>query len=321
MDIIPRDLVGNECYVFMDDIIVFGKTIEEHASRLEHVLQRFDRANLQLQPSKCVLAKPQVEYLGYIVSRDGIKASPDKTKAVRNYPVPKTTKEVRSFLGLASFYRRSVPKFAQIAKLLTELLRKDAPFLWSERQQSAFSDLKSVLYSDQVLAYPNFKDSFILTTDASKVAVAAILSQVQNGVQRPVSYASRQMKKAEQNYSATEAELCTVTWATKHFRCYLYDRKFVLRTDHSALKYLHNFADNNSRLLRWSLRLTDFEFSVEHRSGTQIRHVGGLSRDIQSVSSCPELKRDEVKLAQQGKQVLPVFGCGQGEQPFGIFRG
>jgi hypothetical protein len=229
MDIVLRDLVGNECYVFIDDVIVFGKTIEEHASRLEHVLQRHDRANLQLQPSKCVIAKLQVEYLRYIVSRDGIKASPGKTKAVRNYPVPRTNKEIRSFLGLASFYRRLVPKFAQIAKPLTELLRKDTPFLWSERQQSAFNDLKSVLSSDQVLAYPNFKDSFILTTDASKVAVAAILSQVQDGVERPVSYASRQMNKAEQNYSASEAELCAVTWAMKHFRCYLYGRKFYTK--------------------------------------------------------------------------------------------
>jgi hypothetical protein len=167
---------------------------------------------MQLQPSKCVLAKPQVEYLGYFVSRDGIKASPDKTKAVRNYPVPKTTKEVRSFLRLASFYRRLVPKFALIAKPLTELFRKDVPTRWIERQQYAFNDLKSVLYSDQVLAYTNFKDNFILTTDASKFAEAAILSQVQNGVERPVSYASRHMNKAEQNYLDSEAELSAVTW-------------------------------------------------------------------------------------------------------------
>jgi hypothetical protein len=128
-----------------------------------------------------VFAKPQVEYLGYIVSQDCIKASPDKIKAVAHYPVPMTTKEVRSFLGLALFIRRLVPNFAQIAKPLKELLRKDAPFMLCERQQSAFSDLKSVLCSDQVLAYHNFKDSLVLTTDASKVAVAAILSQVQNG--------------------------------------------------------------------------------------------------------------------------------------------
>ena len=164
-----------------------------------HVLERFDRANLQLQPGKCVFAQPQVKYLGYIVSRDGIRASPDKTKAIKIFPVPKNVKKVRSLLGLASFYRRLVPKFAQIAKPMTELLRKDASFVWSERQQSAFEASKESLCLEQVLAYPNFDSQFILTTGASKFAVAAILSQVQKGVERPISFASRQMNAAEKN--------------------------------------------------------------------------------------------------------------------------
>ena len=109
MELVLRDLVGNEAYVFIDDVIVNGNTIEEHAIRLNHVPERFDTANLQLQPGKCVFPQPQVEYLGYIVSRDGIRASPDKTKAVKNYPIPKNVKEVQSFLGLVSFYQRLVP--------------------------------------------------------------------------------------------------------------------------------------------------------------------------------------------------------------------
>ena len=168
MDLVLRDLVRNEAYVFIDDVIVYGNTLEEHARRLGHVLERFDRANLKLQPGKCVFAQPQVEYLGYVVSREGIRASPDKTKAVRNFPVPRNVKEVRSFLGLASFYRRLVPNFAQIAKPLTGLLRKDARFVWAEQQQAAFEALKIALCSEQVLAYPNFDSQFILTTDASK---------------------------------------------------------------------------------------------------------------------------------------------------------
>ena len=151
-----------------------------------------------------------------------------------------------------------MPQYVQIAKPLTQLLRKEFQFRCSELQQSAFVNLKAALCTEQVLAYPNFKDNFILTTDASEVAVAAILSQVQDGVERPISYVSRQMNNAEQNYSASETEMC----------------------------------------VRWSLRLTKFNFTVEHRPGTQIRNVDNLSRAIKTVQSCQELPRDEVKKAQ-----------------------
>jgi len=228
MHLVLRDLVGHEAYVFIDDVIVYGNTIEEHARRLGHVLERFDRTNLKLQPGKCVFAQPQVEYLGYIFSREGIRASPDKTNAVRNFPVPRNVKEVRSFLGLASFYRRLVPNFAQIAKPMTGLLRKDTRFVWLEQQQAAFEALKAALSSEQVLAYPNFDSQFILTTDASQTAVAAILSQTQDGVERPISFASRKLNPAESRYSASELEMLAVSWATRHFRCYLYGKQFVL---------------------------------------------------------------------------------------------
>ena len=154
-----------------------------------------------------MFALPQVEYLGYIVSRDGIRASPAKTRTVRNFPVPRNAKEVRSFLGLASFYRLLVPNFAQIAKPMSELLHKEAPLVWSECQQTTFENLKQILCSEQVLTYPNFDNHFILTIDASKVTVSAILSQVQDGVERPISFASCQMNPTEQCYSASEAEI------------------------------------------------------------------------------------------------------------------
>jgi transposase InsO family protein len=299
MDIVLRNLSGTECFVFIDVVIIFSDTIEEHTRRLEHVLQRFEKATLQLQPGKCVFAQPQVHYLGYIVSRDGITASPDKVKAVRQYPVPKNAKDVRSFLGLASFYRRLVPKFAELAKPLTELIRKDVQFRWKQRQEAAFEKLKEILCSDRVLAYPDFNAQFILTTDASKVAIAAILSKVQDGVERPIAYASRQLNKAEQNYAVSEVEMLAVTWSTKHFRCYLYGKKFIVRTDHSALTYLHKFAENNSRLMRWSLRLSEFDFDVEHRAGTKIKHVDALSRHVQTVTTERSLTKDQVRAEQK----------------------
>jgi hypothetical protein len=131
-----------------------------------------------------------------------------------------------------------------------------------------------------VLTYPNFDLPFNLITDASKVAVAAIFSHVQNGVQRPIAYASRQMNRAEQSYSSSGIEMLVLVWATKYFHCYLYGKQFLVRTDHAALSYLRNFADCSSRLMRWSLRLSEFDFVIEHKAGTKISHVDALSRHV-----------------------------------------
>jgi hypothetical protein len=192
MDVVLRKIIGVECYVFIDDII-FSKSAE-HAARLENVLERFDKANVQLHPGKCEIAHPQVNYLGYVLSENGVSASADKVKAVKKYPTPRSPKEVRAFLGLASFYRRLVSNFAEAAKPLTQLTRKNQEFIWGPCQQETFEDLKNKLCTTPVLVYPNFDIPFILTTDASKVAVAAILSQEQDGIERPIAYASRQIR-------------------------------------------------------------------------------------------------------------------------------
>jgi len=189
MDTVLRSLIGSECHVFVEDIIFFSSSAEEHTKRLENILRRFEEANLQLNPGKCKFAQPRVQYLGFVLSEDGISAS--LIKAVRDYPVPKSVKKVREFLGLASFYRRLVPNFAEVAKSLTILTRKNQEFTWVASQQHAFQSLNDKLCTTPVLAYPNFKLPFILTTDASNIAVAAILSRVQNGVERPISFSSR----------------------------------------------------------------------------------------------------------------------------------
>jgi hypothetical protein len=146
-----------------------------------------------------------------------------------------------------------------------------------------------------VLAYPDLSKEFILTTDASKIAVGAILSQIQDGVERPISCRSRQLNKAEINYSASELELLALVWSTKYFRLYLYGKHFRVRTEHAALWYLHKFSDNNSRLLRWSLSLSEFDFSVEHCPGTKIRHVDALSRHFHAVTTEAPLSKDVLR--------------------------
>jgi hypothetical protein len=145
-----------------------------------------------------------------------------KVKAVKQYPVPKNVKDVRAFLGLASFYRKLVPNFAEVAKPLTMLTRKNQVFAWGPKQQEAFQNMKDRLCSAPVLAYINFKLPFILNTDASRTALGAILSEVQDGVEKPIAYASRQTNRAEQSYRASELEMMALVLATKHFRCYLH---------------------------------------------------------------------------------------------------
>jgi hypothetical protein len=166
-----------------------------------------------------VFAQPQVQYLGFVLSQNGITPSPE-VNAVKQYPSPKSVKEVWAFLGLASFYRRLVPKLAEIAKLLTRLTRKDQEFKWGHQQQEAFQSMRDRLCTASVLAYPNFSQPFILSTDASKMALGATLSQAQDGLEKPLAYVSRLTKKAEKSYTTSELEMLALVWATKHFRCF-----------------------------------------------------------------------------------------------------
>jgi len=226
MHLVLKNLTGTECWVCMDEVIVYSDRAEEHAKGLSDVFERFRRANLQLQPEKCVFAKDKFTYLGFELSYLGIEASPDKVKAVQNFRTPQSVKYVRSFLGLASFYRRLFPHFADIAKALTQLTKKDK--IWDSNQecQESFDNLKSKLSNTPVLAFPDCKLPFILTTDASTVGLGAFLSQVQEGIERPISFAIKQLNKAESAYSASKLETLAVVWATKYYRCYLYGKHF-----------------------------------------------------------------------------------------------
>jgi len=156
MDTVLKNLVGTECYIYLDDCVIFSSTAEEHSRRLEHVLQRFDKANLQLHPGKCVIAQPKVKYSGFELSDKGVSATADKVEAIKSYPKPKNARDVRAFISLASFYRRLVPNFAETAKPLTALTRKNQEFTCGPSQQEAFDNLKLKLSTTPVLAFPNF---------------------------------------------------------------------------------------------------------------------------------------------------------------------
>ncbi|KAL1110210.1 hypothetical protein AAG570_008287 [Ranatra chinensis] len=211
--------------------------------RLRRCSPRLDEANLKINIAMCHFAVKEVNYLGQRVTGDGVKLDPEKIRADNEYPQPKSAKDVRSFLGLAGYYRRFVAHFAEIAKPLTLPTRNKAAFQWGEIEDRAFKQLKKALCSDHVLINPDFSHSFILATGASGTAIGAVLSQLRNGAERPIAFASRQLNQAEVHYSATERELLATVWATQQFRCYLLGRKFTLITDHGALRWMLSLRD------------------------------------------------------------------------------
>ena len=257
MEIALAGLTFETCLCYLDDVIVFVRDFEEHNSRLRAVLKRFRQFNLKVKLSKCVFAARQVCYLGHVISRQGVAPDPAKIDAVRNIPPPSDLKQLRSFLGLTGYYRRFVPQYATVAAPLTQLTTKEYQnkFSWTEERDKSFRKLKDLLCSAPVLSYPNFKQEFILQTDASDVGVGAILSQYdKDGVEHVIAYSSRALSPRERNYSTTEKEAYAIQFGTQHFRVYLVGRKFTIITDHNALKWL-NQIEPKGRVARWLMDL------------------------------------------------------------------
>lgn len=278
-DVILAGLLGKLCHVYLDDIIIYSGTFEDHLRDLGEVFSRVRAAGLKLKPSKCQFLKSEVKYLGHIVSAAGVRPDPAKVECVKEFPAPKNKTEVRQFLGLLSYYRRHIPSFAEVAKPLTRLTSK-SPFAWDLGAEAAFGQLKTRLVEAPILRFPDFSKPFTLTTDASKCAIGAVLSQVHDGNEHPVAYASRQLNTAEQKYGATEQECLAVVWAVRHFRCYLYGRKFKIVTDCQPLKWLMNVRDPSSRLARWNLLLQEYNFDIVHRPGKRNQNADALSRVV-----------------------------------------
>ena len=279
MELVLAGLQWTTCLVYLDDVIVTGKTFEEHLDHLGGVLQRIREASLKLQPAKCALCLEEVKFLGHIISRKGVATDPVKTEKVAKWPTPTNKKEVQRFLGLASYYRRFVKDFASVAKPLHQLVEKNREFRWTQQCQEAFEQLRQKLVSAPVLSFPDFSKPFVLDTDASDTGIGAVLSQTQdNGTERVIAYASRVLSKPERRYCVTRKELLAVVAFVKHFRPYLLGRSFVLRTDHGSLSWLWNFRNPEGQLARWLEQLQEYDFSIVHRRGRKHGNADALSR-------------------------------------------
>ena len=279
MELALQGLQWITCLVYIDDIIVYASTFEQHIERVEEVLQRIEKAGLKLKPEKCNMLQTRVVFLGHVVSAEGVSPDPSNTAKVQQWPKPQNAKQVKQFVATGSYYRRFVKDFAKIAKPLTELTTKDAVFKWSSDCEDAFETIKKELTSPNVMGYPlNDGGVFLLDVDASGTGIGAVLSQIQQERERVIAYASRAMSKAERNYCITEKELLAVVFFIQYFRQYLLGRRFIVRSDHQALVWLFSLKEPSGKIARWIEILAQYDFEIQYRPGKKQGHCDALSR-------------------------------------------
>ena len=286
IELVLRGLQWNILLVYLDDIIVMATYFDEHLERLEEVFKRLLAAGLKMKPSKCELFKTEVLFLGHTVSQEGIKPNPKTIEAVLSWKIPENVKEVQSYLGLCSYYRQYIENFSHVAAPLTKLTKKNVKFVWDESCQTAYEQLKEKLCSAPILAFPRPGLKYILDTDASDIGIGGVLSQVQDGRERVIAYASKKLNSSQQRYSVTRRELLAVITFMNQFRHFLLGQEFLLRTDHSSIRWIFEFKDPRGQVARWLEVLAQYHFTIEHRPGAKHQNADSLSRKIYEKRSC-----------------------------------
>ena len=280
------DLHLNWCIIYLDDIIVYSKTPEEHLQRLKAVFEKISKAGLKLKPNKCEFFKSEITYLGHVVSHRGIARDPKKIRAIQQWPRPTTVTEVCKFTGLTNYYRKFVHGYAKVARPLHDLVsgknakKKRSVVEWTEDCERSFNQLKQLCSNTPVLAYPDYKQKFKLYTDASESGLGAVLTQIkEDGLKRPVAYASRMLSKSERNYDAHKLEFLALKWAiTDRFHEYLYGGTFDVFTDNNPLTYILSSAKLDAVGQRWVASLGPYNFSLHYNPGRHNTVADSLSR-------------------------------------------
>ncbi len=289
---------------YLDDTIIHSDTFTNHLRNLDLVLAAHVKAGLKLQPEKCQLFQEEIEYLGHLVSKKGISPVPSYVQIVKEWPLPQTLTEIRSFLGKVGYYARFIADYAQKAKPWTDAVaaaekdKKNAPLIITPAMKKSFEVLKDALTTAPVLSYPHFTDEagpFVLDTDWSESngTIGAVLSQVQNEEEKVIAYAARKLTKSQSNYPAIKGELAAVIYFMKYFRYYLQFKRFILRTDHRALTWIKTMEHPTGMIQRWLETLSTFNFVVQHRQGKHHLNADALSR----VEHAPEMEEEEEEAA------------------------
>ena len=303
--------------VYLDDVIVFSETFTDHIKHLEAVFDRLKKAGLMLNPKKCRIVCNEVEYLGHVVTPQGLKPNNRNLDAVKKFSPPTSLKQLQQFLGLTSYYRRFIPSYAKIAYPLHSLTRKGALFQWSAECETAFETLKMKLLTSPLLAYPDFGKDFTLETDASKSGLGAILSQYQDDQKlHPVAYASRSVSTTEANYAITDLETLAVVWAVTHFRYYLYGHNVTVIMDHAAVKATLGAPNLTGKHARWWSKVYGSgikQINIIHHAGKKNLHADCLSRQP-VIPAPPEEDADtELQVAQISSIPNTIEGLLQAE--------
>lgn len=298
MNQLLRDIKESKCYI--DDILVFTDSWEEHITALRAVFEIMRKSNLRFKSSKCHFGMSSMKWVGHVIDQDGIRVDPEKTFAIREYPNPRNEKELRRFLGMSNYYRKFIKNYATIAAPLYYLTRKGVNWKWEELEKEAFESLKKVLTSTDVLANPDFERPYLLHTDASELGMGAVLSQVQNGEEKPIAFASQHFTVREKKYSTIEKEAAAIVWAMNKFHVYLYGAKFRILSDHQPLKWLYQRRDAVGRLGRWQCRLMEYDGleEVEHIKGKDNEVADTLSRTPE-ILAVEEISHETLKLEQE----------------------
>lgn len=297
LDSIFHDVKFRYVFNYLDDLLVYSESFEEHLEHLEEVMTRLRRAGLTVNPEKVSFARSEISFLGHLVSSKGVCIDPARTQAIREFPPPRDAKGIARFVGMVNFYRRFIPNIAEVAAPLNALRRKGAKFAWGEAQQTAFDVLKEAIMQPPVLAMPDFDRKFVLQTDASSLAVAAVLSQEVDGIRQPIAYASRTLTPCEKKSSSVyELECLAVVFGVNKFRRFLEHKEFLLETDNQALSWLLAHPRQLGKIGRWVVQIAALKFTVQHVRGTQNIIADTLSRMYPS----PDEKVEEAESACAG---------------------
>jgi len=279
MDVLLSGLQWQICLTYLDDLLVYARNHTEMLERLRSVLSKLSDGGMKLRLEKCRFFQQKVNYLGHVISATGVQPDPSKIEAVQQIPIPKTVKQLKSFLGLPAYYRKFIKDCSKICGPLTKLLKKDTKFEWTGDQQAAFDKIKEALTTAPILAHPDFSKKFIIQTDASVEGIGAVLTQIgDDGAEHPIAFGSRKLKPYEKNYGISELETLAVVDFVRHFRPYLYQQEVLVQTDHMAVKQILEKPNANARVARWGLALAGIQLDIQPRRGTANGNADALSR-------------------------------------------